>query len=143
RRRRHAALDARPHARTPVAARQAPEDRRDPADRRPLPLSRRADGEDVPQCRARSDEDRRIARTRRTARRARARSDLDRARHPRLRAAAQSPRVLRMMRYWLGAACLTALTVLSPAADRPRVLVTTDIGGTDPDDFQSMVHTRS
>ena len=26
------------------------------------------------------------------------------------------------------------------AAERPRVLVSTDIGGTDPDDFQSMVH---
>ena len=30
---------------------------------------------------------------------------------------------------------------LTPAADaRPRVIVSTDIGGTDPDDFQSMVH---
>ena len=49
-------------------------------------------------------------------------------------------------------ASVAALTVLSFAAapsvssqtargpDRPRVLVTTDIGGTDPDDFQSMVH---
>jgi len=27
-----------------------------------------------------------------------------------------------------------------PAGPRPRVLVSTDIGGTDPDDFQSMVH---
>ncbi|HIZ37890.1 MAG TPA: DUF1593 domain-containing protein [Candidatus Ruania gallistercoris] len=27
-----------------------------------------------------------------------------------------------------------------PATQRPRVLVSTDIGGTDPDDFQSMVH---
>src|SRR6187401_2288189 len=26
------------------------------------------------------------------------------------------------------------------APDRPRVIVSTDIGGTDPDDFQSMVH---
>ncbi len=26
------------------------------------------------------------------------------------------------------------------AGERPRVLVSTDIGGTDPDDFQSMVH---
>ena len=25
-------------------------------------------------------------------------------------------------------------------AERPRVIVSTDIGGTDPDDFQSMVH---
>lgn len=34
------------------------------------------------------------------------------------------------------------LTVLeaAPPGDRPRVLVSTDIGGTDPDDFQSMVH---
>ena len=34
---------------------------------------------------------------------------------------------------------------VAPAADalagtRPRVIVSTDIGGTDPDDFQSMVH---
>lgn len=28
----------------------------------------------------------------------------------------------------------------APAAERPRVVVSTDIGGTDPDDFQSMVH---
>jgi hypothetical protein len=28
----------------------------------------------------------------------------------------------------------------SAASDRPRVIVSTDIGGTDPDDFQSMVH---
>ncbi len=28
----------------------------------------------------------------------------------------------------------------SPAGTRPRVVVSTDIGGTDPDDFQSMVH---
>ena len=26
------------------------------------------------------------------------------------------------------------------AGDRPRVIVSTDIGGSDPDDFQSMVH---
>jgi Cellulose-binding Sde182, nucleoside hydrolase-like domain len=44
-------------------------------------------------------------------------------------------------------AALTALigaTWSSPpsegSAERPRVLVSTDIGGTDPDDFQSMVH---
>lgn len=52
----------------------------------------------------------------------------------------------------LTALLLTALMVLSTVAgptalpsqlgarDRPRVLVSTDIGGTDPDDFQSMVH---
>ena len=28
----------------------------------------------------------------------------------------------------------------APATQRPRVVVSTDIGGTDPDDFQSMVH---
>lgn len=28
----------------------------------------------------------------------------------------------------------------APASQRPRVIVSTDIGGTDPDDFQSMVH---
>src|SRR5690625_7797053 len=28
----------------------------------------------------------------------------------------------------------------TPDRQRPRVLVSTDIGGTDPDDFQSMVH---
>ena len=28
----------------------------------------------------------------------------------------------------------------TPDHQRPRVLVSTDIGGTDPDDFQSMVH---
>jgi cellulose-binding protein len=48
---------------------------------------------------------------------------------------------------WLIASCL-ALTVITgqdpgtrEASDqRPRVIVSTDIGGTDPDDFQSMVH---
>jgi hypothetical protein len=30
--------------------------------------------------------------------------------------------------------------VRAPAEPRPRVIVSTDIGGTDPDDFQSMVH---
>ena len=31
-------------------------------------------------------------------------------------------------------------TVGAQAPQRPRVLVSTDIGGTDPDDFQSMAH---
>lgn len=35
---------------------------------------------------------------------------------------------------------LLSLASVAAAADRPRVLVSTDIGGTDPDDFQSMVH---
>ena len=48
------------------------------------------------------------------------------------------------------AVCVAAVSILcqasapsaqSPAArERPRVIVSTDIGGTDPDDFQSMVH---
>jgi hypothetical protein len=44
----------------------------------------------------------------------------------------------------VAAAMLATVALLSPqrsaVADRPRVLVTSDIGGTDPDDFQSMVH---
>jgi hypothetical protein len=41
---------------------------------------------------------------------------------------------------WL--ACAAAVAPQLPPADRsrPRVIVSTDIGGTDPDDFQSMVH---
>jgi hypothetical protein len=37
---------------------------------------------------------------------------------------------------------LTAVAAAPPqgAADRPRVIVSSDIGGTDPDDYQSMVH---
>lgn len=37
-------------------------------------------------------------------------------------------------------ALLFAVGVAVAAPERPRVLVSTDIGGTDPDDFQSMVH---
>jgi len=52
----------------------------------------------------------------------------------------------------LTAAWLLALAMLAPPAglsrrqtpalarERPRVVVTSDIGGTDPDDFQSMIH---
>ena len=44
-----------------------------------------------------------------------------------------------------------ALSFLAPQApagrdnteQRPRVIVSTDIGGTDPDDFQSMVHLKA
>jgi hypothetical protein len=36
--------------------------------------------------------------------------------------------------------CLFILLTLPLLADPPRVIVSTDIGGTDPDDFQSMVH---
>jgi hypothetical protein len=39
----------------------------------------------------------------------------------------------------LGALAVPALTAAESAA-RPRVIVSTDIGGTDPDDFQSMAH---
>ncbi len=38
------------------------------------------------------------------------------------------------------AVCTTALSNQLDAGDRPRVIVSTDIGGSDPDDFQSMVH---
>jgi hypothetical protein len=37
-------------------------------------------------------------------------------------------------------ALLLSATLGLSAAEKPRVLVSTDIGGTDPDDFQSMVH---
>jgi hypothetical protein len=42
----------------------------------------------------------------------------------------------------LGAICVWSETgvAAAPADVRPRVIVSTDIGGTDPDDFQSMVH---
>jgi hypothetical protein len=39
-----------------------------------------------------------------------------------------------------GPAAFLLAAILSAAESRPRVLVSTDIGGTDPDDFQSMVH---
>lgn len=35
---------------------------------------------------------------------------------------------------------LMAFTLVTPAQNKPRVLVSTDIGGTDPDDNQSMIH---
>ena len=35
---------------------------------------------------------------------------------------------------------LMAFTLVTTAQDKPRVLVSTDIGGTDPDDNQSMIH---
>src|SRR5690242_11327554 len=42
----------------------------------------------------------------------------------------------------LARALIVAILAVSPApaAERPRVLVSSDIGGTDPDDFQSLVH---
>ncbi len=43
--------------------------------------------------------------------------------------------------FWLAATATGAdLSGGALAGDRPRVLVSTDIGGSDPDDFQSMVH---
>lgn len=36
--------------------------------------------------------------------------------------------------------CYAPFVSAAPADDRPRVIVSSDIGGTDPDDFQSMVH---
>lgn len=35
---------------------------------------------------------------------------------------------------------VSLFAAISPADELPRVIVSTDIGGTDPDDFQSMVH---
>ena len=54
----------------------------------------------------------------------------------------------RLLRYaGMVAAAVAAIAVVaspaqlgSAAGSRPRVIVSTDIGGTDPDDFQSMVH---
>jgi hypothetical protein len=40
----------------------------------------------------------------------------------------------------LAAAPLRDAPAGAPADERPRVIVSTDIGGTDPDDFQSLVH---
>ena len=54
---------------------------------------------------------------------------------------------MRMKLGALGVAALAIVSAVAPTpaqtarpADRPRVIVSTDIGGTDPDDFQSMVH---
>jgi hypothetical protein len=47
--------------------------------------------------------------------------------------------ILSLVLLW----CVGGTLIVSPgfsAAAKPRVLVSTDIGGTDPDDFQSMVH---
>ncbi len=41
---------------------------------------------------------------------------------------------------WAAAAGVDAPAAGALAGQRPRVIVSTDIGGTDPDDFQSMVH---
>lgn len=41
---------------------------------------------------------------------------------------------------WLALASGVVPAVRAADAERPRVIVSTDIGGTDPDDFQSMVH---
>lgn len=40
----------------------------------------------------------------------------------------------------VAAAAIGAAETVAAGAVRPRVVVSTDIGGTDPDDFQSMVH---
>ncbi len=42
--------------------------------------------------------------------------------------------------FWLSALAPPSAATHIAADDRPRVIVSTDIGGTDPDDFQSMVH---
>ena len=72
------------------------------------------------------------------------RSHVDRHRRPQM-----STPVIRLARAALAALAVLAAGVSArpPAsgvtaaeAERPRVIVSTDIGGTDPDDFQSMVH---
>jgi hypothetical protein len=49
-----------------------------------------------------------------------------------------------LTKYWLiGAVAILALvggTTPAQAQTKPRILISTDIGGTDPDDFQSMIH---
>ena len=42
--------------------------------------------------------------------------------------------------WWLFALMLSAVQAAETDAPRHRVIVSSDIGGTDPDDFQSMVH---
>ena len=49
------------------------------------------------------------------------------------------------LRFLVASLLALALVTLQPQrgpdiTQRPRVIVSTDIGGTDPDDFQSMVH---
>src|SRR5262245_45241427 len=55
---------------------------------------------------------------------------------------AENRHVATLSRRWLrGPVCLGIILATLHAADvRPRVVISTDIGGTDPDDFQSMVH---
>ena len=45
-----------------------------------------------------------------------------------------------LCRRLLGALLLVQLLTAMAAAEKPRLIVSTDIGGSDPDDFQSMVH---
>ncbi|MBL9190660.1 MAG: DUF1593 domain-containing protein [Opitutaceae bacterium] len=49
-------------------------------------------------------------------------------------------KLLRFFFFSALTALLATLCVAAPSTARPRVIVSTDIGGTDPDDFQSMVH---
>ncbi|MHC4582769.1 MAG: DUF1593 domain-containing protein [Planctomycetota bacterium] len=46
----------------------------------------------------------------------------------------------RIILAWALIICTTALGAQLDVGRRPRVIVSTDIGGSDPDDFQSMVH---
>lgn len=45
-----------------------------------------------------------------------------------------------LLAFLLGALLPTALLAQNPVVEKPRILITTDIGGTDPDDNQSMMH---
>jgi hypothetical protein len=45
-----------------------------------------------------------------------------------------------LVSWWLSAVAPFTAAAQTAPDPRPRVIVSTDIGGTDPDDFQSMVH---
>ena len=48
--------------------------------------------------------------------------------------------VVGMLALWTVAFSARPVPLPSASRERPRVLITSDIGGTDPDDFQSMIH---
>lgn len=47
---------------------------------------------------------------------------------------------LFLLGFFLLATCFSCTSLPADESDKPRVIVSTDIGGTDPDDFQSMIH---
>lgn len=48
--------------------------------------------------------------------------------------------IKKIILFWILIICLTTFGSQLKAGQKPRVIVSTDIGGSDPDDFQSMVH---